>query len=366
MADNYPTFNALAPTLKAPPRNAMLGLLADALSSANAYATKANPAMPGGVANPPLNTLAGLLGLGGVARTVDRMSYGEPLTNAGKANVPYLPADTVDAISAALGLAPAASRAALKVSDKAVQAITRNPQATAMAAIDYGRQMVPANPITVWHGSPHKFDKFDSSKIGTGEGAQAYGHGLYLAESPETAAFYREKLTSDGGILSRRDALEARSRVLQKVAAAVEKTDPQRAAKLRADAATFTPEGALYKVDLPDEAVARMLDWDAPLSEQPEAVRRALDVLDADSRKLIAGQDPKGAKLYELLASTDAFAGSGPLGVAASKHLRTVGVPGIRYLDGGSRGAGGTSNFVVFPGEENILSILERNGVPTK
>jgi len=35
--------------------------------------------------------------------------------------------------------------------------------------------------ITAWHGSPHKFDKFDSSKIGTGEGAQAYGHGLYLA-----------------------------------------------------------------------------------------------------------------------------------------------------------------------------------------
>ena len=43
---------------------------------------------------------------------------------------------------------------------------------------------------TVWHGSPHKFDAFDSSKIGTGEGAQAYGHGLYLAESPEVAGSY--------------------------------------------------------------------------------------------------------------------------------------------------------------------------------
>jgi len=37
---------------------------------------------------------------------------------------------------------------------------------------------------TVWHGSPHLFDKFDISKIGTGEGAQAYGHGLYFAENP--------------------------------------------------------------------------------------------------------------------------------------------------------------------------------------
>ena len=44
--------------------------------------------------------------------------------------------------------------------------------------------------ITAWHGSPHKFDKFDMSKIGTGEGAQAYGHGLYFADSPDVARSY--------------------------------------------------------------------------------------------------------------------------------------------------------------------------------
>ena len=34
-----------------------------------------------------------------------------------------------------------------------------------------------ANPqgFIAYHGSPHDFDKFDMSKIGTGEGAQAYG-----------------------------------------------------------------------------------------------------------------------------------------------------------------------------------------------
>jgi len=42
----------------------------------------------------------------------------------------------------------------------------------------------------VWHGSPHAFVKFDSSKIGTGEGAQAYGHGLYLAEAPDVSKTY--------------------------------------------------------------------------------------------------------------------------------------------------------------------------------
>ena len=42
----------------------------------------------------------------------------------------------------------------------------------------------------VYHGSPHKFYKFDASKIGTGEGAQAYGHGLYLADDVGVAGSY--------------------------------------------------------------------------------------------------------------------------------------------------------------------------------
>lgn len=46
--------------------------------------------------------------------------------------------------------------------------------------------------IIAYHGSPHSFDKFDLSKIGTGEGAQAYGHGLYFAESEPVARSYRD------------------------------------------------------------------------------------------------------------------------------------------------------------------------------
>lgn len=42
----------------------------------------------------------------------------------------------------------------------------------------------------VFHGSPHKFEKFDYSKIGTGEGAQAFGSGLYFSERPEIAKTY--------------------------------------------------------------------------------------------------------------------------------------------------------------------------------
>jgi hypothetical protein len=50
--------------------------------------------------------------------------------------------------------------------------------------------------IRAYHGSPHKFDRFDMSKIGTGEGAQAYGSGLYLAEAEPVAKKYRDKLSA--------------------------------------------------------------------------------------------------------------------------------------------------------------------------
>ncbi len=36
--------------------------------------------------------------------------------------------------------------------------------------------------LDAWHGTPHEVDKFSSSNIGTGEGAQQYGHGLYFGE----------------------------------------------------------------------------------------------------------------------------------------------------------------------------------------
>jgi hypothetical protein len=48
--------------------------------------------------------------------------------------------------------------------------------------------------IRAYHGSPHDFTQFDMSKIGTGEGAQAYGHGLYFAENPGIAEVYRNNL----------------------------------------------------------------------------------------------------------------------------------------------------------------------------
>ena len=61
------------------------------------------------------------------------------------------------------------------------------------------RKTAPIAELDVYHGTPHRFDpteenplgEFDASKVGTGEGVQAYGHGVYLAESPDVAKTYQ-------------------------------------------------------------------------------------------------------------------------------------------------------------------------------
>lgn len=50
--------------------------------------------------------------------------------------------------------------------------------------------------MVAWHGSPHDHNKFDLSKIGTGEGVQAYGYGLYFAENKEVGEHYRDQLSN--------------------------------------------------------------------------------------------------------------------------------------------------------------------------
>ena len=46
-----------------------------------------------------------------------------------------------------------------------------------------------------WHGSPHAFDEFDLGAIGTGEGNQAHGWGLYFAKDKKVSDLYRRELS---------------------------------------------------------------------------------------------------------------------------------------------------------------------------
>ena len=55
--------------------------------------------------------------------------------------------------------------------------------------------------IIAFHGSGADFDQFSLEKIGTGEGAQAYGYGLYFTDSEDIAQFYRQTVGGGTGIV---------------------------------------------------------------------------------------------------------------------------------------------------------------------
>ena len=289
--------------------------------------------------------------------------------------------------------------------------------------------------LDVYHGTPHRFPateanplgEFDASKIGTGEGAQAFGHGIYLAEKPTVAQDYQfmlskidpntttyqgkpvekwyEMAQAEQDRAHRLRDQKAIDRANAKLAFwenVMTRRHPEDAKRVANDPDDGWPTlanyansldmskfggigeaGSLYKADLPDEMIDRMLDWDKPLSEQPKSVRQFFEPLVAPIRKAEAqgsgpewgdfaaprDYDPPGSELMQLLGRLDQMSAASVLsggtgGAASSAKLQTAGIPGIKYFDAGSRGQGGTGtrNFVVFPGEEKKVRILERDG----
>jgi hypothetical protein len=72
------------------------------------------------------------------------------------------------------------------------QVINGNTESSAQKGLRY--------MMMLWHGSPHDFNEFSTSKIGTGEGAQVYGHGLYFASIKDVAQSYRDGLAGKGKV----------------------------------------------------------------------------------------------------------------------------------------------------------------------
>ena len=258
----------------------------------------------------------------------------------------------------------------------------------------------PLLGATVWHGTPHRFPatpknplgEFDMSKIGTGEGAQAYGHGLYLADSPEVATSYQHGLTNRDFIRKVRDIYDetvSPSEATESLLAHGGLSDSERAllhalqqdgwlgfdyphqavqAVLReghnfdvspATAGAVRDFGSLYKVALPDEYLPRLLDWDKPIQDQ--AVAGAVAPL---MRRRMLELHPwnTGSDIYRELATEAKQRWTKPSAnptEAASDALRSAGIPGVRYLDGVSRGARqGTHNYVIW--QPDILRIIGR------
>jgi hypothetical protein len=258
--------------------------------------------------------------------------------------------------------------------------------------------------IRAFHGSPHSFDQFDLSKIGTGEGAQAYGRGLYFAESEGVARSYRDNLTQGadprsfineiipwlhqyGGqppsvpftksdIVGQLQRYPETRRVAADDAIVNHIVDAANGYDLKSN--TFSPsglrslqtidktlppppKGSMYEVDI-NAKPEDFLNWDKPLSEQARRVEEAIADLSVE-RKIPMG-NATGARAYDDLSrppyGTPGHGLNDPRGL--SETLSQRGIPGVRYLDQGSRGAGtGSHNYAIWTPE--IITILRRYGL---
>ena len=219
--------------------------------------------------------------------------------------------------------------------------------------------------IDAYHSSPHKFDKFDISKIGTGQGAQSYGYGMYFAESPAVSGrggSYDREFTAKN--LSKYDLNQQEEHILRLMSAGKSDTDvlydlakmgsiPRAADGLldfeQAEAAIERIKknrSNIYEVRInahPD----KFLDWDKPLSEQEYASNLLSKIVHLTQKEK---ENLPIANVLEIL---------NPSRVEQSKILFKAGIPGIKYLDAGSRGAGkGTQNYVVF--DDKLINIKRR------
>ena len=261
--------------------------------------------------------------------------------------------------------------------------------------------------IIAFHGSGADFDEFRLEMIGTGEGAQAYGYGLYFTDSEDIAKFYRNSVGGanvlktaqnikievpsggtetaanftgfrnkfaefygeDAALFADRylgqftidpdapqDVLIERAKVLM---ANVKESDriPENAEEI-VSKITLPERGKIYKVGLspkPDE----LLDYDLPFAEQSKDIQEKL---------LQAGYevDPRtsgsGGMILEAIMSNVGREGAHlELGgkrsdarQVASQRLANAGIPGIKYFSGNSRTTAGGKLIDVSQGDDGF------------
>ena len=223
-----------------------------------------------------------------------------------------------------------------------------------------GRGAAPAGALgmNVWHGGPNKWAPEPDfpqgrprlDKMGTGEGNQAYGHGFYSAQAKDVGQGYGDSLAHkaplEGIDLLKYKGVDdpeytannwisyANGASESDIKSMLETMDPGTIGYDVLSGVIKKGESTLYKLDLPDEDVAKYLDWDAPLSEQGHLDLSGLPgnvaPLDAQEASQVTGE-----RLYKRLAN--ALGDRLPSDEAASKAFRKAGIPGLKYFDGMSR-----------------------------
>ena len=452
----------MADEIRATPRNSLAALLSDAINSGVGY-------MKSPKRTQQLQGLGRLIESTGIPYTAQSLSY-DPSGRGLFTGAGGLGGTTrmrPEALEAAMTVAPFVGPTARVGAQAAKVAAKELSPVAGDMLMNYMVKQRMILPLDVYHGSPHRFPptarnplgEFDASKIGTGEGAQAYGHGIYTAEAPAVAKGYQVALAPEKNVTSLTDrarfvrvgdksinpdtfdidisqelidaaklgknefinfANQRKSRWQELANDESYKFKTYAQDKLseynnlikeaEKSGVTYTGGGNLYKADLPDEMIPRMLDYDKPLSEQSADVQKIL----LSYQKEIGGSFGTGEQTLKAIAFERRMKGLDDSPSAVSKQLQEMGIPGIKYLDEASRSPNykgdsayfyaandfksnnyslsdalegmkkayktadekelkdaldaayrpQTSNFVVFPGEEKNMRILERNGQP--
>jgi len=116
-----------------------------------------------------------------------------------------------------LGMANDQARNFNQAQQAAADEFIKTKQLNGPATQDVDRMMAQSlapTGMTVYHGSPYKFSAFDPKKIGTGEGAQAFGHGLYVAENPAIAKQYQKNVKDMDSIQAYNKRLKELSQIM--------------------------------------------------------------------------------------------------------------------------------------------------------
>ena len=253
---------------------------------------------------------------------------------------------------------------------------------------------------SAYHGTPHSFERFDLGAIGTGEGNQAHGWGLYFAADKKIAdERYRKRLTNDQYVIETDEAtyyfdIEKQDWVDKKtgqpvggmstplghavweigfregnVQAALKALKGQRDALIEendsSNAQRFDflirtiklleekkfnyrkDNGSLFEVDIPENDV--LLDEDKSIEEQPSKVREIIE----KELERIGSSASNGKQFYNEIVFEFARQGSENPQRAASEYLNRLGIKGITY-----EGARDGRCFVIF--DDKAISIINR------
>lgn len=181
---------------------------------------------------------------------------------------------------------------------------------------------------TVYHGSPYKFDKFDQSKIGTGDGNK-YGWGIYFTADTSFANSYGEgKEYYDGKPITdvyislyipdllkgnKKQVIKENKNFKDQVVEFAKNFDPSKYEHKK---------GYVYVCSIPDDI--ELLDWDLAIDVQN--IYSQLQKL-AQDYKINIQDNPYGSQFYIRLEDKVGSAKQ------ASLVLQKYGIPGLMYND---------------------------------